>query len=254
LSASTLLPTRSRIPLLLLHGAWHDSRCWDTVADALRNAGHRVYTPDLPGHGKDSTPLARITLNSYASAVIELLDQINEPVILAGHSMAGMVVAQCSSLRPALIRDAVYLCAYLPRDGESLFDLISLNRSHEPFVAIELAMQMSADKRSCSIADSDIIALFYSRTDPELAELAKSRFAVQATLPLAAKVKLAAESFDQVPRTYISCTQDKVIPLHHQRRMVTRQACRTLLQIDSDHSPFYSAPAELTALLAAIAE
>ena len=253
MTSSPVLSSAICSPLVLLHGAWHDSRCWETVAELLRNAGLEVYTPDLPGHGQDTTPLNRISLRGYVKAVLQLLEEIGKPVILVGHSMAGMILAQCCNDRPELIRNAVYLCAYLPRNDESLFDLISINRSHEPFIAIEMALQMSADKRSCTINSAEVVSLFYSQADRETAELAQARLCVQATLPLAGKVTLTEEQMNKTPRTYICCTKDKVIPLHHQRRMITRQPCQSLLQIEADHSPFYSDPVELAELLVAIA-
>jgi hypothetical protein len=167
--------------------------------------------------------------------------------------MAGIVISEVAALVPEKIAGLVYLCAYLPRHDESLFDLIALNRSHEPFTAIELALRMSTDKRTCTIDEDAIIPLFCQLAPPATAAAAKAAFGVQGTLPLAAKVALANPRFAGIVRTYICTTQDKVIPLHHQRRMLNRQACDTLLQMDADHSPFHCCPAELAGLLAACA-
>jgi pimeloyl-ACP methyl ester carboxylesterase len=236
---------------VLVHGAWHDGSCWAAVADVLRAQGYPVVTPDLPGHGHDATPLNKVTFKAYVTSLVELLDASTGRIILVGHSMSGMVITEVACRIPAKISHLVYVSAYLPRSDESVFDLIALNRSHEPFTAIELAMQMSHDKRSCKIDEADIIPLFYNLTSPELAAQAKAAFGTQATLPLAAKVSIDQTVLDTIACTYISCSKDKVIPLHHQRRMLTRRTCNTLLQIESDHSPFYSAPTQLAALLEA---
>jgi hypothetical protein len=37
---------------VLVHGAWHGGWCWHRVADPLRKAGHRVFTPTLTGVGE----------------------------------------------------------------------------------------------------------------------------------------------------------------------------------------------------------
>jgi pimeloyl-ACP methyl ester carboxylesterase len=241
----------SESTFVLVHGAWHDGSCWAAVANILRAQGHAVITPDLPGHGSDKTPLTKVTFKSYVTSLIDLLGSQPEKTVLVGHSMSGMVITEVASRLPQKISQLVYVSAYLPRHDESVFDLITLNRSHEPFTAIELAMQMSADKRSCTIEEADIIPLFYHLAPLELATHAKTIFGTQATLPLAAKVNVDQLVLDAIPSTYISCSKDKVIPLHHQRRMLTRRTCNTLLQIETDHSPFYSAPAELAAVLAA---
>ena len=69
-----------------------------------------------------------------------------------------------------------------------------------------------------------------------------------------AKVQLDAQAWMQLKRTYILCTNDKVIPIHHQRRMLTRQHCDVLLQLDADHSPFLSCPEQLALVLGACQE
>ena len=103
---------------VLIHGAWHGGWCWTHVTPLLEDHGHTVLTPDLPGHGSEDFSLADITLQSYVDAVCEIVDSQPEPVILVGHSMGGMVIAQVAEARPHQIRTLVYLAAFLPRDGE----------------------------------------------------------------------------------------------------------------------------------------
>ncbi len=236
---------------VLVHGAWHSSECWRLVADPLEAQGFTVLTPDLPGHGANALPLAKVTFKAYVNSLLDLLESCDEPVTLVGHSMAGLVVSEVAARRPEKIRRLVYVCAYLPRDGESLFDLVALNRSHEPFTAIDLALQMSDDKRICTVDPDQIVPLFYTLAPAETAARAKAAFSPQATLPLAAKAQLDEAGWNRVKRTYVLCTQDKVIPVHHQRRMLTRQHCDVLLQLDADHSPFLSCPGQLALLLQA---
>jgi pimeloyl-ACP methyl ester carboxylesterase len=238
---------------VLVHGAWHDGSCWDAVSSLLRAQNHHVICPDLPGHGADRTALAKITFKSYVTSLINLLESLADNAILVGHSMSGMVISEVASSIPHKISHLIYISAYLPLQGESVFDLITLNRSHEPFTAIEHSMQMSPDKRACSIEQTSIIPLFYNLTPHALASQAQAAFGTQATLPLAAKVKLDEEALAAIPTTYIACSEDKVIPVHHQRRMLARRTCNTVLQIKTDHSPFYSAPEQLAALLEASA-
>lgn len=210
-----------------------------------------MLTPDLPGHGASTLPLAKVTLKAYVDALLDLLDQFEAPVTLVGHSMAGIVVAEAATRRPDKVARLVFLCAYLPRDGESLFDVIALNRSHEPFTAIDLALEMSADKRTCTVDPDQIVPLFYNLAPADVAARAKAAFCVQATLPLAAKAHVDALAWERLKRTYILCAQDRVIPVHHQRRMLTRQHCEVLLQLDADHSPFLSCPEQLALILQA---
>jgi alpha-beta hydrolase superfamily lysophospholipase len=55
-------------------------------------SGHKVATLDLPGHGKDRTPIHEISLVAYTQRMRETLDTQAEPVMLVGHSMGGIVI------------------------------------------------------------------------------------------------------------------------------------------------------------------
>jgi hypothetical protein len=48
-SAPHRAQTEKRPPYVLVHGAWHGGWCWGKVAERLRAAGHRVFTPTLTG-------------------------------------------------------------------------------------------------------------------------------------------------------------------------------------------------------------
>lgn len=236
---------------ILVHGAWHAGACWQAVADLLRARGCNVLAPDLPGHGENELPLTKVTLKAYTDSIVALLDAATAPVTLVGHSMAGAVVSEAATRRPGKVARLVFLCAYLPCDGESIFDVIALNRSHEPFTAIDLALQLSDDRRSCTVAPEQIVPLFYNCAPTTAADDATAHFGVQATLPLAAKTRIDETAWERLKCTYILCAQDKVIPVHHQRRMLTRRHCDVLLQLDTDHSPFVSCPDQLALVLQA---
>ena len=89
--------------LLLVHGAWHGAWCWEQqFAPWLREQGHDVVTMDLPGHGKPGPErIEWFSLTDYADAVEAKLRGLGRPVIVAGHSMGGMVVQKLMERRPA---------------------------------------------------------------------------------------------------------------------------------------------------------
>ena len=55
--------------VVLVHGAWLGAWCWDGVARRLREAGHDVRVPELPGHGVDQTEVSGITLDAYVDTL-----------------------------------------------------------------------------------------------------------------------------------------------------------------------------------------
>ena len=237
---------------VLLHGAWHSASCWDPLIPYLKDMNHEVLCPDLPGHGENQAEPGKITLNKYTEYITQYIDNIEKNVILVGHSMSGMVISQVAESTPAKIERLVYLNAYLPLTGQSLFELISVNSAADKPALIESAMHMSQDKRSCTIAPEDIARLFYNRCPESERKHIPTELPVQATLPLSAKVTLTESRFGQIPKTYICCLDDQVIPINHQRHMMKQQACDEMVQLDADHSPFLSSPELLASVLHSI--
>jgi pimeloyl-ACP methyl ester carboxylesterase len=110
---------------VLVHGAWGGGNAYDSTAKVLRGAGHKVYVVALTGLGsraKEASPA--ITLTTHVNDVLAVIDKnkLNH-FILVGHSYGGMVITQVASKRAALIKSIVYIDAFLPQDGEALWDI-----------------------------------------------------------------------------------------------------------------------------------
>src|ERR1700733_10349511 len=109
---------------VLVHGAWHGGWCYARVARLLRAAGHDVFTPTLTGVG-ERVHLAglAVTLTTHIRDVVSVIEfEALEDVILCGHSYGGMVITGVAAALGRRIRTLFYLDAFVPADGESLFD------------------------------------------------------------------------------------------------------------------------------------
>ena len=120
---------------VLVHGAWQGGWAYKRVARLLRAEGHDVYTPTCTGLGERShLNHPGITLTTHIQDVAGVLEYENlSDVILVGHSYGGMVITGVSAKAAQRIKALVYLDAFLPEDGQSLFD-ISFEGSLERFV------------------------------------------------------------------------------------------------------------------------
>lgn len=123
---------------VLVHGAWHGGWSWDKIVPLLRDAGHRVLTVDLPGHGTDTdtTAVSKVTLQDYTDHLCRVLDNESEPMILVGHSMGGLVITQTAEYRPDKIQLLVYVCAFLPVNGQSLLQILEKDDTASPLPII----------------------------------------------------------------------------------------------------------------------
>lgn len=112
---------------VICHGAWGGGWEWQNVATLLRQAGHVVYTPTLTGLGERSHLVnPHIDLHTHIQDVVSVLEYEDlRDVILAGHSYGGMVVTGVAERAPERLRELVYLDAFVPRNGESVNDLVT---------------------------------------------------------------------------------------------------------------------------------
>ena len=233
---------------LHIHGAWHGGWCWSKVVPLLEAAGHTVLAPDLPGHGDDTTPRASVTQKSYTDRICEIAAAQSQHVILLGHSMGGVAITQAAENCPEKIQALVYMCAFLPRNGDSLMTWAAQDKE-----------SMVNPSSTFPVADGVIgfrpqytHEAFYANCTEEDEAFAKSRLVAQSTEPFRAPVRTTPERWGRIPRFYIECAYDRAITLDLQQAMQKQSPCQRTFSIDTDHSPFFSAPEHLADILAHI--
>ena len=110
---------------VLVHGAWGAGWKYARVAQALRARGHVVFTPTLTGLGERAhLSNAAINLTTHVTDILNVIhcEDLSD-IVLAGHSYGGMVITAVADAIPDKIAALVYLDAFIPDDGKSLFDL-----------------------------------------------------------------------------------------------------------------------------------
>ena len=233
--------------ILLVHGAWHGAWCWYKAIPALQALGFTAHTLDLPGHGLNVGGAQ--TLAAYAEAVAAKLATLPEPAVLLGHSMGGQVISAAAELAPERIATLVYLCAFLPRTGESIF----ANAAGDGETLLGQFMVPGADGRLI-VKDEGLKPAFYADCPDEDIALARLMLVPQSAEPFQAPVTLTHERFGGVRRTYIACLEDKAIGVAVQRGMIARSPVAATVELATSHSPFFSAPDKLAAAIKDVVE
>ena len=110
---------------VLVHGAWGGSYGWKKVRPLLQAAGHDVYTPSLTGLGERAHLASRdVNLSTHISDVVNTVAfEDLDDLVLVGYSYGGMVVTGCLDRVGDKVRHLVYLDAFVPQDGQSLYTI-----------------------------------------------------------------------------------------------------------------------------------
>lgn len=235
---------------ILIHGAWHDGACYDRLRAPLEAAGHALATPTLPGMGGDTKALAAVTLDGWAQFIVALAEQLDGPIILGGHSRAGIVVSRAAELASHLFQSLVYIAAALVPDGMTHYEVIGAKLERR---SLGTAITAVADGFGLSLAADRAVRVFYNRCAPD-DQAHAARLLVEPVRPMGTVLELSDARFGRLPRHYIECADDKCLPLADQRAMQQALPCVTVTTLDSDHSPFFCVPDQLAAALINIAD
>lgn len=226
---------------LFIHGSGHGAWCFRDLLPQMHALGHHARAIDLPGHGARPHPIKDITLDLYRDAI---LDELRDPTIVVGHSMAGFPISAAAEKDPRQISRLVYLCAYAPRDGASLVEM----RKEAPRQPLMEAIERTQDGLGFSVKQDQIKSLFYHDCTDDQVAFAAQNLCVQAIKPQSTPITLGP-NYAGVARSYIRCANDQTIPPEYQSTMVQDWPKNDVHHMNTSHSPFFADPKGLAAIL-----
>lgn len=234
---------------ILIHGSWHSAWNWHKVVPILENKGHQVFAMDLPGMGRDKTPIKEVTLQSTVDIICKLIDSIQGKVILVGHSKNGIMISQTAEYRPEKIEKLIYLAAYLIPNGKTQSDYSSqdVNGVLKPYVT------RFPETNSHTLQPEIYKEGLYHDCDDEIFQMARIILSHESAVTGITPLQLTNEKYGSIPRYYIECTNDKAVTPFIQQKMYTDTVCEKVYQLQTSHSPFFSKPTELCDIFLEIA-
>lgn len=236
---------------VLVHGAFGGAWCWEPVIGRLEAAGHTVEAFDLPGSGEDETPVADVTLDAYANRACAALAERDEPAVLVGYSMGGVVITQAAQHCSERIASLVFVCAFMPSNGQSLLDM-----THLPEAAgdqIQENLTIAGDPPVATLSADATARVIYNDCTSEQAAWAVAKRGPQAVLPYTTPVEIDDAKLAAIPRYYVFTARDQALMQPLQRRMIREHPCERVFELDADHAPFLSATDELVEALLEVA-
>ena len=171
-----------------------------------------------------------------------LLSRIAGPVVLCGHSYGGMVLAAADTGR-ADVRQLVYLCAYLPQQGESVQSSLRKAGERRPGHWI----RRLPDGRT-RVDPDRAAALFYNDCPEPTRSWAAAQLRPQWGQALSDPA--GPPGWRRHASTYVVCSEDRVLAPRVQREIYSAGAQR-VVTLSTGHSPFLSQPQQLVQVLVA---
>ncbi|MER6120458.1 alpha/beta hydrolase [Streptomyces sp. NPDC001743] len=230
-------PTRPTI--VLEHGAFADAASWDGVVTRLQRAGYPVVSAANPLRGPATD----------AAYLRSVLDHVDGPVVLVGHSYGGTVISQAAAGLEDKVKALVYIAAFLPDAGESSIGLTNKFPGSTLGEAVESV--------NYSLPDGGQGADVYIKPEKFRSQFAadvpadKARLMAAGQRPIAAAAleeKLTEAAWKTIPSWSLVTTEDRNIPVAAQRFMSARAEARTTT-IDASHAVSVSRPDAVTRIV-----
>jgi pimeloyl-ACP methyl ester carboxylesterase len=226
--------------LVFVHGACvrDGDWWWHKMVAPLAAHGIGTRTVALPscgeaGEGGTVSPLG--DLPADVASCREVIDAVEGPVALCGHSYGGMVITEAGV--DERVSQLLYVTSVMPDAGQSQGELIGL----------EPAPWMRPSDDGTVGVDADLIrSHFLQDCDAETTEQAVVRLTRQALTPFTQAPQQIA--WHATPATYVVCTEDLSTPSETQRGRV-RPGARTV-GFAAGHHPFLSRPDAFAQLIA----
>jgi pimeloyl-ACP methyl ester carboxylesterase len=236
--------TRSQT-FVLVHGAWHGGWCWVRVAERLRSAGHRVFTPTQTGLGERRHLLSKdITLDTFVADIVNVIEvEELSNVILVGHSFGGNAISGVADMMPARIKHLVYLDALIVEGGKSPSDVVPPD--------IVAARKKAAEESSGGLTMPVPAPSAFGIANPSDIEWMKRRLTPHPISTYESPLNIKGPVGNNLPRTYIVCTKPLSESLEPSRQRVKSQPGWQWLEIAAGHDAMVTAPEELTRMLIA---
>ena len=230
--------------IVLVHGAFADAASWAPVTRQLLDSGHTVLVP----------PVFNRSLIGDAAYIRSFVEQIDGPVILAGHSYGGAVITVAGAAENVV--GLVYVAGYALDEGESLAQLqggfpdsdLAANLVYKPY-----PIEGSDPGTDVSVNIDAFPAVFAGGVAPEEAKV----FAVSQR-PLSAIAfgePASVAAWKSKPGWGIVSSADHTINPEVERFGYKRAGLRSVVEIDAPHLVMQTHPAEVAKVITdAIAE
>jgi pimeloyl-ACP methyl ester carboxylesterase len=221
------IPTLPNV--VLVHGGFVDGSGWQGVHELLVADGYRVAVVQNP----------TVSLEGDVEATKQVLDDLDGPVVLVGHSYGGVVVTEAGT--DERVAAVVYIAAFAPDKGESVNTLIADPPPGAPVPPI------LPPRDGYLFLDRDRFAASFAGDLPP----AQAQFMADSQVPWGVGAlggSVTDPAWRSKPSWYLVATDDRMIPPPAQRAMSMR-AGAAVIESPGSHSVYVSRPEAVAELI-----
>mgnify|MGYP003331597408 CR=1 FL=1 len=218
--------------ILLVHGAWHNGAGFDLLRGELDKLGINSKVVELSSVAKENEPIG--DMYQDAQIVRSAVDSISGDCVVLGHSYGGLSLTE-GLVGAKNVKKLIFLTAFVLDKGETLFQACG---SVDPAWWVR-------NSDNTRLTTENPAAVFYNTCSKEIADKAVAQLRTHSLLSFNQEITKTAWS--EIDSAYIICEQDQAIPVFAQEAMSGR--CKEVVRINTDHSPFLCAPAELAKII-----
>ncbi|MBL7255937.1 alpha/beta fold hydrolase [Paractinoplanes lichenicola] len=232
------MPAINAPVIVLVHGAFADSASWAPVTRLLLDAGYDVRVPPVPNR----------SLSGDAAYIRRFAEQIDGPVLLAGHSYGGAVITVAGVADN--VAGLVYVSGYALAEGESLGQLqggfpdsdLAANLVYEPYTLPD-----GTDGTDVSVKIDAFPEIFAAGVP-----LATAQVLAVSQRPLSAIAfgePASVAAWKTKPAWGIVSSADRTINPDVERYGYERAGLRAVTEIDAPHLVMHARPAEVARVI-----
>lgn len=221
--------------IVLIHGAWHNGKCWDQVSQFLEKDGHEVQALTLPGNGENDSK--DVTYQDYVDYVEKTLNQQEGKVIVVAHSSAGHVMQMAIPKAKDKVEKVIFNNAWILPDGKSQFDFVPEE--------IKAVMREEAKKSGTGAIPIDPNFVRGMLATEASEESFNDLMAMLVTQPLVImETPIDAKSFQvlDIPKVLLYCTKDASVPQGAFIGMFKSLGDYPIVEVDCDHEGLFTDP------------
>ncbi len=217
--------------VVLVHGGFHGSWCWESVLPLLDAPSLAV---DLPGPKRRDVP-GVVTLADCAAAVVSDAEAAGfERFVLVGHSMGGLTITETACRWPERVERLVYVAALALPPGRSVLEHYGIDPKATQGPEMPVLEEPLAHALFAGDLSDEAYAGIHRRLVPE---------------PMGLFEASVTSYPEAIPVTYVRCSRDQAVSDAATEEMLAALGPDDVVVLDSDHDVMLSHPEALAAVL-----